>query len=548
MWQVVLIIALAISTMALAGLLWRRHRLEKDVVNLRREAVDGLVRAFEANIRAGHIPNIAGQVSDMLQKHLSCHKIIYLKNYREHLELNFSSGLKMPARQNLKLRLNKAIQEKLRKFGAAENISELKDILGEEYVRKLLALDLKLFFPVFSRDAFYGLYLIATDLDKNDKTVQLLTTALALNLATAYHIYAQDKRLQIVEAGKSRATPEPDDGNVPSVVARHLPSILRIKDSRRLAAELVDMLRKDCNFSRMFFYVKPSDNEDSFISYDWNLDDRARSTLRESLSKFGGGWEGGKIAEITATPELPGSLKQAAEPLRQSRIDYITALPWSDGSKALLGWSSGMSTRDVASRLERFRREALPIIDNVRRLERAEEMSYTDGLTEIHNYRFFRSRLEEEIGRGRRYKHPVALLILDIDSLKTVNDKFGHLAGDRLLIAFAELLTRSVRGIDIVSRYGGDEFCLIMPETDKISCGRFMERLRQKIESTPISLNEAPDEIFYSVSIGGAVFSDDAETGESLIHAADMALLAAKASGRNRSRMFQPEMSNPATP
>ncbi len=547
MWQDVLIIALGLCTLILSVLLWRRHRTEKGLVNLRREAVDGLIRAFEANGRTGNIQNIAGQVSDILKQHMACQRIVYLKNYHENLELNYFSGLKIPPRHFFRMQLTRAIQDGLRQFSAAEDISELKNILGDDYAKKIQGLGLNLFFPVFSRDRFYGLYLIHTDLDKKNRIVQLLTSALALNLATAYHIYFQEKTIKISE-NRIKRVGRTTSGDGTSIVARNLPSILRIKDSRRLAAELVDMLRKECDFSRMFFYAGSSGSRDSFISFDWNLDDRGKAALRETLLKSGSGWEGSKIRAVKDDSELPPSLKSAADTMRQNKIDFVTTMPWTDGVRALIGWSSKNKPDEIEDKLDRFRRDARPIIENIHRLEQAEELSYTDGLTEVHNYRFFRSRLEEEIGRAKRYPHPIALLIMDIDSLKTINDRFGHQAGDRLLISFAQMLTESVRAIDVVSRYGGDEFCLILPETDKDNTHHFMERLRQKIASSPVSLKDVPEEIFYSVSIGGAVFPTDAKTGEDLVHSADLALLDAKASGRNCSQMFEPEMSPPSSP
>ncbi|HHI02268.1 MAG TPA: GGDEF domain-containing protein, partial [candidate division Zixibacteria bacterium] len=167
------------------------------------------------------------------------------------------------------------------------------------------------------------------------------------------------------------------------------------------------------------------------------------------------------------------------------------------------------------------------------------EMSYTDGLTGLYNHRYFQKRLTEELQRASRYGRSLALLILDVDDLKVINDNYGHPAGDILLKSLANILSDSVRSIDLISRYGGDEFCLIMSETSRNRARLSMNRIRSRIASNPLRLEGASDNIQYSVSIGGAVYPVDAESVDDLIKAADKALLQAKAEGRNCSRLFQ---------
>jgi diguanylate cyclase (GGDEF)-like protein len=161
-------------------------------------------------------------------------------------------------------------------------------------------------------------------------------------------------------------------------------------------------------------------------------------------------------------------------------------------------------------------------------------MSYTDDLTGLANKRYLYKRLAEEIGRANRYRRSLALIMFDLDDLKGINDAHGHLAGDGVLRKLGDVLQSSIRSIDVVARYGGDEFCVIMPESGAVTCEQFMSRLQQRISSTRFDVDPGDKLHECTISLGGAVYPDHANSLESLIYAADMALLQAKEQGRNR--------------
>lgn len=162
-------------------------------------------------------------------------------------------------------------------------------------------------------------------------------------------------------------------------------------------------------------------------------------------------------------------------------------------------------------------------------------LAVTDGLTGLSNRRAFDRALEVETARAGRYDHPLALIILDIDSFKTYNDAYGHPAGDERLRAIADLLRSTVREPDVVARYGGEEFALILPHADKAGALNLAERLRAAAEAAaPASPDSGKPNPGFTVSIGVAAFPDDAETPQALVLAADNAELAAKRSGKNR--------------
>jgi diguanylate cyclase (GGDEF)-like protein len=158
-------------------------------------------------------------------------------------------------------------------------------------------------------------------------------------------------------------------------------------------------------------------------------------------------------------------------------------------------------------------------------------MTIVDGLTQIHNKRYFLEFLDREMARCSRYDRPLSLVMFDIDHFKQVNDTYGHLAGDFILRRVAELVSKHVRKEELFARYGGEEFAIIMPETTGKKAGIFCEKIRRMIESTPF-LYEGK-EIKVTISLGLATMGRHRET-LAFIKAADDFLYAAKGNGRNR--------------
>jgi diguanylate cyclase (GGDEF)-like protein len=170
-------------------------------------------------------------------------------------------------------------------------------------------------------------------------------------------------------------------------------------------------------------------------------------------------------------------------------------------------------------------------INNSKRLERTLRESIKDDLTGIHNRRYFNERLTDELERVARYpKEPLTLLMLDIDLFKNVNDNHGHQKGDRVLIWFAAFLAAKLRKSDVVARFGGEEFVILLINTGKELGMEVAESLRRDIEAASLAANG----MGITASIGVATFGEDATSVEGLLAKADKALYAAKARGRNR--------------
>lgn len=160
------------------------------------------------------------------------------------------------------------------------------------------------------------------------------------------------------------------------------------------------------------------------------------------------------------------------------------------------------------------------------------ELSISDGLTGLYNHRFISRRLREEVAEAKRYRTPLSVLMLDLDRFKSVNDTHGHPAGDRVLMGMAELLRKSSREADILSRYGGEEFLLVLPSTAKEGARVIAERLRVAAAAAPFGGSAL--KLHLTVSIGIASYPEDAGDPEALVKAADDALYAAKQGGRDR--------------
>ena len=162
------------------------------------------------------------------------------------------------------------------------------------------------------------------------------------------------------------------------------------------------------------------------------------------------------------------------------------------------------------------------------------EMAITDQLTGLHNRRYMTSHLDNLMMQTAKSSKPLAFVIMDIDHFKAVNDTNGHDIGDEVLREFAKRLGANIRGLDLACRYGGEEFVVVMPETDASFAYAVAERLRKSIETTPIEISRAPGKISITISIGIAAWEGESDTAEALLHRADQALYSAKRSGRNR--------------
>jgi diguanylate cyclase (GGDEF)-like protein len=172
------------------------------------------------------------------------------------------------------------------------------------------------------------------------------------------------------------------------------------------------------------------------------------------------------------------------------------------------------------------------VTDLVQQADKLKELATVDGMTGLFNRRHFFSLAEIEWSRYQRHRRPISLLMLDIDQFKSINDQYGHDAGDRVIVQIAEICRQQKRKSDVVARFGGEEFLLLLTETDLADAQLIAEQLRYQVESSALSI--ASHAIRATVSIGAAQATARMDTIFDLIRTADNAMYAAKHAGRNR--------------
>jgi diguanylate cyclase (GGDEF)-like protein len=171
-------------------------------------------------------------------------------------------------------------------------------------------------------------------------------------------------------------------------------------------------------------------------------------------------------------------------------------------------------------------------LDNAIALQKAEALSVTDDLTRLYNSRYLNQALRRETKRASRSGRPLSLLFLDLDGFKTVNDNHGHLAGSKALAETATIIRGCARETDVVARFGGDEFALILPDTGKEGALSVATRIRERVGAAQFLASDGLS-LHLTVSIGVATLPDSAGSAEELLKAADAAMYRVKASGKN---------------
>ncbi len=207
------------------------------------------------------------------------------------------------------------------------------------------------------------------------------------------------------------------------------------------------------------------------------------------------------------------------------------------GLMTLDSYEPGTYSEEDANLALSFANSASIVIENARLFEQTQQMALTDTLTGIYNRRYFYELGQKEFARSKRYQDPLSIIMIDIDHFKNVNDKFGHLAGDQVLVQFVTRIQSELRESDIFGRFGGEEFIILLPETNLEEATQVAERLRDVTEEYPFLLVTA--QTFITISLGVTCIKFTSISVDQLIDESDKALYEAKQLGRNRVRIWQ---------
>ena len=229
------------------------------------------------------------------------------------------------------------------------------------------------------------------------------------------------------------------------------------------------------------------------------------------------------------------ALSIGARRIANGHVDYQIPLPTNNDDEL------GLLTRTFNDMMARLRSNQLEIEqDRFRLAEKNEELqraneilsqlSITDGLTKLHNHRYFQDHLTREIKRVSRTGSPLSLILIDIDDFKQLNDTHGHAAGDEVLVSLASIMNDSARESDLIARYGGEEFVILMPNTDLPGAVHLAEKVRMAVESTRLIIGDNMKPIDITISLGVAVYDGNRRE---FFAEADRALYQAKAAGKN---------------
>jgi diguanylate cyclase (GGDEF)-like protein len=189
-------------------------------------------------------------------------------------------------------------------------------------------------------------------------------------------------------------------------------------------------------------------------------------------------------------------------------------------------------TRPLMKLLVETLAPAAVALDNAMRIARAEELSVTDDLTSLYNSRYLSQVLRRETKRATRNRRPLSILFIDLDGFKSINDRHGHLCGSKALVEAADVIRSSARETDMIARYGGDEFAVLLPDTGSDGAVAVGERIRERVAAHGF-LESDGLRIRLTASVGVATLPDVATTVEDLVRAADMAMYRVKYGGKN---------------
>lgn len=281
------------------------------------------------------------------------------------------------------------------------------------------------------------------------------------------------------------------------------------------------------------------------------FDTVAAATGEEGLSRLRGDCFDLVITDIELTGAISGlDLTQAVRREHLADVIVMTGYGGDYSYEDAVGRGASdfvvkpLRYEELLLRVKRVMRERELTAERNRMLDELQKMAVTDGLTALYNSRHFYHQLELEIDRSVRYRHPLSLLLIDIDHFKEYNDTYGHLEGDKVLVRFSQILKSCLRANDSAYRYGGEEFTVILPETGAEEARTVAQRIRATLEAEVFHPRSGPP-VSKTISIGVTEYAPR-ETLEAFVRRADEAMYRSKEAGRNRVSVLTAAQKEPA--
>jgi two-component system cell cycle response regulator len=260
--------------------------------------------------------------------------------------------------------------------------------------------------------------------------------------------------------------------------------------------------------------------------------DEAKARLLEAVAAARGGTEATKVrARLFAPPGTGNSAEEAAlGPFASFPVETNNRLT---GMLAVSGRAVGRMTAETRAFLGQVANQAHIVLENSRLFERVRNLAIRDSLTDLFNHRHIMDLVQHELERVGRYQNAFSALMIDVDHFKRINDEFGHPAGDAVLREMAQVLRDTLRTVDALGRYGGEEFVAVLPHTGAEEARQTAERIRHHVQRR--AFHAGAKEVRISVSVGVATCpAPGIDSAEALLREADKALYRAKEAGRNR--------------